>query len=76
MDTVKLKYDIFPKSKYRLYINGFKHYYFVTTRHNEEDSIGFMMEKVKDYYSINKTSYKIVKVENEKEIILKRGTLK
>lgn len=75
-DIIKIKCDIFPKVKYRLYINNWQIYFFVTTRYSEDDCISLMMEKVKSHYSSTMDkSYKIVKVVDGKEIILKKGKI-
>jgi hypothetical protein len=73
MDAVSVRCDIFPKTKYRLYINNKQQYYFVTTKHNEDKCIEFMEERIKDYFYISKVYYKIVKVRDGKEIVIKRG---
>lgn len=75
MDIVKIKCDIFPKTKYRLYVNNVVRYYFVTTRHSEEKCIEMMVDRIRDYSCADNVYYKIVKVKDDKEIILKRGKL-
>lgn len=74
-DIIKIKCDIFPKAKYRLYINNAMRYYFVTTRYSEEKCIELMQERIKDYASSEIRYYKMVKVKDGKEIIIKRGKI-
>lgn len=74
MDVVKIKCDIFPKAKYRLYINNQQRYYFVTTRYSEYDCVEIMQQRIKDY-AYSKAYYKITKVKDGKEITLKTGKL-
>jgi len=75
MDVIKIKCDIFPKTKYRLYINNAMRYHFVTTRYNEEKCIELMEEKIKEYICADRIYYKVVKVKNDKEIIIKKGKI-
>ncbi len=75
IDEPKIKCDIFPKAKYRLYINRKQHYYFVTTRYNEDKCIELMEEKIKNYTYISKAYYKITKIKDDKEIIIKKGKI-
>ena len=75
MDVVKIKCDIFPKAKYRLYINNKQRYYFVTTRYNEEKCIELMKERIKDYAYAERAYYKITKTKDGKETTLKSGKL-
>lgn len=74
-DIVRIKCDIFPKAKYRLYVNGWQHYHFVTTRYNEEKCIELMEDRIKQYAYAVKVYYKIVKVKDNKEIVIKTGKL-
>lgn len=75
MDVVSVKCDIFPKTKYRLYINNTMRYYFVTTKYNEDKCIELMQNRIKEYSYTNKSYYKIVKVKDGKEIVIKTGKI-
>lgn len=74
-DIVKIKCDIFPKAKYRLYVNNAMRYHFVTTRYNEDECIELMEERIKEYICADKVYYKVVKVKDDKEIIIKKGKI-
>ena len=75
MDVVKIKCDIFPKAKYRLYINNQQRYYFVTTRYSEDKCIELMQERIKDYSYAERSYYKITKVKDGREINIKTGKI-
>jgi hypothetical protein len=69
------KADLYPKSKYRLYINSYLFYTMVTTSKSEEECIELLFHKVKDRNSIVNIYYKITKVNNNKDEVLKKGKI-
>ena len=75
MDIVRIKCDIFPKAKYRLYINNQQRYYFVTTRYSEDECIELIKDRIKDYSYTERSYYKITKVKDGREINIKTGKI-
>jgi len=69
-------YDTFPKTKYLLYVNNVAAYSFVTTSKSENDAIEILKELVKNYSRRNTMAYKIKKIDDNKEILLYKGSIK
>lgn len=75
LNTDKYRFGRFEKCKYKLLINNEPVYSFVTTIRDEQNCIELMLDKAKNYNSLNYRSYKIIKINNEGERILGKGKL-
>lgn len=69
------KTDLYPKSKYRLYINSYLSYTMVTTSRSEKECVDLLVEKANGRNSNTFLYYKITKVNSKNEEVLKRGKI-
>lgn len=63
-------------TKYKLYVSGQLKYSFVTTKLKPDECINVLKEKVVPSQYKNTTSYKIMKVEDGKDILIFKGNIK
>jgi competence transcription factor ComK len=74
--TLTAYFDTYKKAKYRLIVNSYSVYFFVTTSRSENECIEILKEIVTSTQTLNSRSYTITKTTNGETTTIYKGSIK